>query len=195
MTVIRVNPTSVRNYGTTAQTCFNDMRTALVQVVDQVANVHYFGPNATMFKQNSGQVAALFANKLSQDMKAMATAVQDSTSSIASALGGEPLTITVETSPISPPDVPTVDYVDLDTSALAALGPLIGARFSDLEGVLERNLRELSSTDWSGTAKDSAVEKVRIYTVKSVKSCEEAKESLQKFISDQLVSVLAADKK
>lgn len=194
MTVIRVNPQSVRNYGTSAQSCFDEMRDALVQAVDQVATVHYFGPNATSFKQQSGALAASFANQLSQSMQSMASAVQASTSSIASSLGGAPVSIAVQTTQITPPDVATVDYVDLDTSALEALKPQIAARFSALQAGLDRNLAALSGTDWTGNAKDTAVQQVKAYTTKSKQSCDEAQRSLQQFIDNQLSSAIAADR-
>lgn len=194
MTRIRVNPISVRGYGAQAQANFDGMRNALVQTVDQVSSVHYYGPNATKFKMQCGLVAVSFANQLSDSMQKMADAVRASTTNIANSLGGGPVTIAVETHPISPPFVPSVDYVDLDTSALEALKPLLRIGFDALRTGLKGNLDALIATDWTGNAKDSAVESVTKYTAQSTTSCGDTQKSLEDFISDQLLSAIGADK-
>ena len=68
MTVVRVNPESVRAYGADAQTGFDAIRTDLVALVNEVTEVRYFGPNAVDFKTRAGQLAADFANKLNADL-------------------------------------------------------------------------------------------------------------------------------
>ena len=84
MTVVRVNPASVRQYGTAAETTFGEIRTELVNLVNHVTQVRYFGPNAVSFKTHSGQLASEFANKLNQDIAAISHAVKASTSLICS---------------------------------------------------------------------------------------------------------------
>ena len=85
MTLIRVDPESVRGYGREAQGIFEQIHDALVRLVDDVVAVRYFGPNAVAFKTECGRVAADFANRLHVDMAAMADAVRRSTSNIAAA--------------------------------------------------------------------------------------------------------------
>ena len=46
MTLIRVNPESVRSYGSQAQSLFESMTTSLDRLVNDVVAVRYFGPNA-----------------------------------------------------------------------------------------------------------------------------------------------------
>ena len=115
MTVIRVDPASVRGYGTQAQGIFDTMHGELVALVNDVVAVRFFGPNAVAFKTDSGKVAADFANKLNTDMGAMADAVRTSTSNIAASLGGSAITIQIDSKAITPPSPETVDYVDVDT--------------------------------------------------------------------------------
>ena len=53
MTLIRVNPESVRTYGREAQQAFESMHQSLVALVDEVVAVRYFGPNAVSFNPGS----------------------------------------------------------------------------------------------------------------------------------------------
>ena len=64
MTLIRVNPESVRGYGRDAQAAFEVMHRSLVELVDEVVAVRYFGPNAVAFKSESGRMAADFASAI-----------------------------------------------------------------------------------------------------------------------------------
>ena len=59
-------------------------------------------------------------------MQAMAEAVRTSTTNIAAALGGSPISIRLDPRPITPPTPAAVDFVDVDTAALEALTPIVG---------------------------------------------------------------------
>jgi hypothetical protein len=194
MTIIRVNPASVQQYGTSAQATFAAMREALVALVNDVVAVRYFGPNAVSFKTQCGQTAADFANKLSMDMGAMADAIRTSTSNIASSLGGAPINIQVDPNPISPPVPASVDYVDVDTAALEAVMPVVTAHFTALREGLDRNLSNLAATDWEGQAKVAAVGQVTEYTGSAKRSCDAAQESIVNAIRQQIDAVTTADR-
>ncbi|HVM07697.1 MAG TPA: hypothetical protein VM345_04480 [Acidimicrobiales bacterium] len=194
MTVIRVNPQSVRAYGTDAQAKFDAIRAELVQLVNAVTEVRYFGPNAVDFKTKSGQLAADFANKLNQDLGGIADAVRVSTSNIAASLGGQPVTISVNGSTISPPAVATVDYVDVDTSALDALRTVVDRHFSMIANLFDAHLQKLLATDWTGNAREQAVAAVRSFTTAAKAKSADAQRSLNTYISNQVQSVVTADK-
>jgi hypothetical protein len=194
MTVIRVNPTSVQTYGAQAQSEFEAMSLTLKSLVDDVVAVRYFGPNAVAFKTECGRVAADFANKLHQDMAAMAEAVRRSTSNIAASLGGQPITIEVSNRPIVPPTPPTVDYVDVDTAALEAIVPVVTGYFSDVRDGLGRHFQKLQATDWEGNAKLAAVDAVGGFTTSAILTCDAAQHALSTYINDQLESVVTADR-
>lgn len=194
MTVIRVNPTSVAGYGRRAQDIFGEIHAELVRLVNGVVEVHYFGPNAVDFKTRAGQLAADFANKLHADISAMAEAVRASTSAIASSLGGQPITITVSNKAITPPTPAAVDYVDVDTDKLSALQPVVTGHFNALAASLDSHLSALTSTDWTGNAKDTAVASVGRLTSNARSKCQEAQRSINEFIAKQVESSLAADR-
>ena len=194
MTVVRVNPASVREYGTDAQAKFDAIRNELVGLVNAVTEVRYFGPNAVDFKTKSGQIAADFANKLNQDLGAIADAVRVSTSNIAASLGGAPVTISVNGTTISPPAVATVDYVDVDTSALDALKGTVDRHFAAINGLFDGHLQKLNGTDWTGNAREQAITAVRTFTTAAKSKSNEAQQSLTTFITKQVQSVITADK-
>ena len=172
MTLIRVDPDSVRSYGRGAQAAFDAMHQALVGLVDQLVAVRYFGPNSVVFKTQCGQMAADFANRLHLDMSAMADAVRTSTSNIAAALGGQPIHLHIDARPIVPPQPLTVDYVDVDTSALESMVPVVNRHFTQLRHGLGTNLRLLQATDWEGFAKIAAVDAVTGFTTSASAACQ-----------------------
>jgi hypothetical protein len=194
MTLIRVEPESIRRYGHTAQATFDDMHGSLVGLVHQVVAVRYFGPNAFTFKSEVGRLAAEFANRLHLDMQAMAEAVRISTTNIAAALGGSPISIRLDPRPITPPAPAVVDFVDVDTAALEALIPVVVDRFEALRHGLAANTSQLQATDWQGNAKRSVVDAVSRVSASARGRCDSAEAAITSFIHRQLESVLAADR-
>ena len=90
MTVIRVNPDSVRQYAGAAQQQFDAIRVELQGLVNDATTVRYFGPNSVDFKTHCGQMASDFGRRLAQDLGQIADAVRSSTTAIATSLGGAP---------------------------------------------------------------------------------------------------------
>lgn len=194
MTVIRVDPESVRGYGREAQASFDGMRESLVQLVNEVVAVRYYGPNAVAFKTECGRMASDFANRLHLDMGAMADAVRRSTSNIAASLGGQAIHIQLDPKPITPPSPEIVDVVDVDTAALDATIPVVGQRFEALRQSLTRNFQRLQATDWEGNAKLAAVDAVGGFTSSAHTTCDAAGAALSDFIRRQVDAVVAADR-
>ena len=127
MTLIKVDPVSVRKYGDDAQRIFTQIRARLQQLSDDVVSVNYEGVNAADFKKRTGQIAAEFSMNLVKDMGSMAEAVRVATTNIAGSLGGAPITIQVNGQAITPHDVTAADTSQVDTSALEALKGTISA--------------------------------------------------------------------
>ncbi len=194
MTLIRVNPESVRGYGRAAQAAFETMHRSLVELVVDVVAVRYFGPNAVAFKTECGRMSADFANRLHLDMGAMADAVRRSTSNIATSLGGAPIQIQIDNRPITPSTPQTVDYVDVDTAALEAMVPVVTERFAQLRDGLTTNFQRLQATDWEGNAKLAAIDAVGGFTTAAHAKCDETEQALSAYIARQVQSVVAADR-
>jgi hypothetical protein len=194
MTLIRVEPESIRRYGHAAQAIFDGMHGSLVELVNQVGGVRYFGPNAFTFKSEVGRLAAEFANRLHLDLHAMSEAVRTSTTNIAAALGGNAISIRLDPRPISPPTPVAVDYVDVDTAALEALIPVVVNRFEALRQGLSSNVTQLQATDWQGNAKRLVVDAVGHVTASARSRCDTAEAAITSFVRNQLEGVLAADR-
>jgi hypothetical protein len=194
MTLIRVNPESVRGYGTQAQTTFDAMTASLDQLTRDVVAVRYFGPNAVAFKTECGRIAAEFGSKLHLDMAAMADAVRRSTSNIAASLGGQPIAISMSNRPITPPSPAVVDYVDVDTEALDAVIPVVAGHFASIRDGLTDNFGKLQATDWEGNAKLAAVDAVGGFTTSARHRCDRAEQTLTTYIRNQVQSVVGADR-
>jgi hypothetical protein len=193
MTLIKVDPVSVRQYGDKAQTSFGEIRARLQQLSDDVVSVNYEGVNAADFKKRTGQIAAQFSMNLVKDMGAMAEAVRVSTTNIAGSLGGSPITIQVNGSPITPHDVTAADFSQVETSALESLKGTITAHFSTVTGKLEEHKAALVSTIWEGTAKTNAVTAVGQLTTAATTKAEETQRALLNAIDAQVQATLKAD--
>jgi hypothetical protein len=194
MTLIRVEPESIRRYGHAAQAIFDGMHGSLVELVNQVVAVRYFGPNAFRFKSEVGRLAADFANRLHLDMLAMSESVRTSTTNIAAALGGSPISIQLDPRPITPSSPSAVDFVDVDTAALEALIPVVAGRFEQLRHGLSANVTQLQATDWQGNAKRLVVEAVTRVTAAARARCDTSEAAITSFVRSQLEGVLAADR-
>ncbi len=195
MSVIRVNPESIQSYSRTASQQFEHMRSELETLTRDVVAVRYFGPNAQAFKTQAGQLAVEFANAMITDLRGIAEAIRSSTSSISAALGGGAVVIEFDGSPVAAPDVPAAtDTVDVDTSALEALRPVITSRFASLQEALQAHLSALQGTDWEGQAKQGAVDAVTQFTNSGRSKASEAESNLNQAIDQQVNSVLAADR-
>lgn len=195
MSVIRVNPDSIRAYGVDAQQRFASIRADLEALTREVVTVRYIGPNAVAFKTQCGELAATFSHALLVELGQIAEAVRASTSNISAALGGQSLQLSVDGSPIVVPGVDGGDgSVDIDTSALEALKPVVSARFGSLEEALSQHLNRLQGTDWQGQAKEGAVASVSGFTTSARSRAQDAQASITQTIDRQIASVLVADR-
>jgi len=194
-TKIRVEPGSVKKYGTKAQSRFDGIRRDLVALVNDVATVHYFGPNASQFKKESAELAADFSTRLLKDLGSIADAVRSSTSNIASSLGGAPINIQVNGSPVPIPSISQGDgAVDVDLSALEKLVPAVKTRFGQIDQGLKGHLADLRGTDWTGSAKTSTVDAVSRFTKSAAQKTDQAEKSIVDFINSQIQATRTADK-
>lgn len=193
-TNIRVNPASIVEYGGKAQAAFDTIHTSLKSLTDTVTEVHYFGPNAVTFKTELGAMAETLATTVSNNMGIMADAINTSTSNISQALGGEPVRITINPTPIVAPPVAAVDFVDVDTSALDTLKSTVTAKFDEICTQLDGNAANLHATDWLGTAKENATGEVDDCTGRSTGACSDTAQQINDTIQAQIDSVLAADR-
>ena len=194
VSVIRVNPDDVYAYRAEANARFEEIRGELESLVTEVVTVRYFGRNAVQFKTQCGELASEFANALTTDLGAIAESVSAATTAISGALGGDPVNIDVEGKTVTPPPVDPGDgSVDIDTSALEALKPVVMARFNSIMQALDGHFQRLERTDWQGTAKDRVVGEVRGFTDTARARTEDAQANIGTTIDQQITAVESAD--
>ena len=195
MTLIRVEPESIRRYGHAAQANFDGMHASLVELVNQVVAVRYFGPNAFRFKSEVGRLAADFANRLHLDMQAMAEAVRTSTTNIAAALGGSPIAIRLDPRPITPP-APAVGRLRRRRHRRprgAGPGRRRPLRVAPAGAELEPS-RSCRPPTGRATPSGSWSRRSRRVTASARARCDAAEGAITSFVRSQLESVLAADR-
>lgn len=195
MSDVRVNPPSVRAYGTSAQETFGSIRTSLETLVSDAVSVDYYGPNAVDFKNKCGQIAAGLANALTLDMGKIADAVKNTTTNIAFALGGPPVDIQFNGAEISAPAVPAGDEsVGANLPALEGMKGTAATHFAAVSDQFDSHLTSLKNTDWVGTAKENAVGAVTGFTNQAKAKVEEAKAEMTKYIDKQIDEINRANK-
>lgn len=195
MSVIRVNPDSIRSYASAAQSQFDAVHGELQGLVNDAVGVRYFGPNAAQFKTRCGQMAADFGQRLGQDLGHIADAVRSSTTAVATSLGGAPISIAVNGAALPIPSVPAGDgSVEIDTSGLDALKPVVNRHIDAVVAQLAAHLHALQGTDWQGQAKESAVSAVGGFTNAAESRADEARGAITSYIDAQISDVMAMDR-
>lgn len=195
MSDVRVNPASVRAYGTSAQETFGSIRTSLETLCSDAVAVDYYGPNAVDFKTKCGQIASDLANALTTDMTKIADAVKTTTSNIAFALGGPPVDIQFNGAQISPPAVPAGDEsVGANLPALEGMKGTCQTHFTAIGDQFDNHLSSLTATDWVGTAKDNAVGAVTGFTNQAKTKVQEAQTEMQAYVDKQIEEINKANK-
>jgi hypothetical protein len=195
MTLIRVQPDSIRQYASVAQQNFDAIRVELQALVSNAAGVQYFGPNAVDFKTRCGQMAADFATSIGSDLAQIADAVRASTTNIAGSLGGAAIAISVNSAPVPIPAIAAGDgSVEIDTAGLEGLKPTVSRHIEAISSQLDAHLRSLSSTDWQGSAKEGALSAVTGFTNAAKSKAAEAQASITSYVDSQIASVLASDR-
>ncbi len=193
--VVRVDPQSIRGYGTSAQEIFGRIRADLESLVQDVVNVEYKGENAVQFKTDCGRMAADFATALAADLRTIADAVRTSTSNITRALGGGPVVIQVDGGAVNVPPVPPGDGTySADPSGLENLKGTVRNRFAAVNEQFTTHLSKLQATDWTGNAKEQAVQSVTHFTTKAKSKVGEATREVTGYIEKQLEALDTADK-
>jgi hypothetical protein len=193
---IKVQPATIKAYGRKAQEHFDGIRNDLQIIVNAIDRAPYEGNNAAKFKNTCGDMAADFSAAFLKDMQTIANAVKATTTNIAQALGGQPISINVNGSKIVPQKVSAAadGTQSVDTIALRSLPTILNTRFDSIKSALRTHLRDLKATGWEGQGKQTAVEKVSSFTTAATKNADDAKQSIIDYINAQLEALEAADK-
>ena len=194
MTVIKVNPESIHTYGKKAQKHFDDIRHHLQVMADEADRVPYAGNNAEKFKAETARLLSEYSKAMLKDLGTIADAIRVTTSNIAQSLGGQPITISVNGTPIVPQPVKKGDGTHLlDTERFLQLPGKLTANFDAIDNQLAIHLRSLTATVWEGKAKHDCVQLVGDFTNTAKKDTAEAKRSVIDYITKQTASAIEGD--
>lgn len=195
MVKIAVDNASLQRYGQAAGGAFRGIRAELEGLVSSSVTVPYEGPNAADFKRGCGKLAADFSAAMLHDITTFTAAVRDVTSQIARTLGGSPLSIEVNGSPIAVPSVPPGDpgITSVDTGPLNELAGVVNRHFAQINARLDEHLSAFQAAKWEGNAREAAHQALTRFTSQSKADASAASAKLQSFISDQIQATMAAD--
>lgn len=195
MVRISVDSKSLTAYGTSAEQSFRAIRTELEGLVQNCTNVPYEGPNSHAFKTACGTMSTEFSSELLKDITKFTGAVRDVTTGIAQSLGGKPVTIHFNGTPIHAPAVHAADpnYTMVDTGPLTSLKAAVNGHFTKINTHLDEHLHAFQHAKWEGNARDAAHKAITAFTSNTKTDVTEAKTKINKFIDDQIQSVTSSD--
>ncbi len=184
-------PRSVRGYGREAQSAFETMHRSLVDLVDVVVAVRYFGPNAWVSRPSAGGCQPTSRTACTLTWGRWPTRCANDLK-IAASLGGAPIHIQIDNRPITPPVPQAVDDVDDDTAARGHGAGLARRRFAQLRDGLTTNLQRLQGDRLGGQRQARLIDAV-CFTTSAHAKRDEAN-TLSANVTRQVQSVVAADR-
>lgn len=196
---IEVHPEKVKAYGNKAQHHFDKLRQDLQIITNAVDRAPYEGTNASYFKNTTGEMVSQFSQRFLEDMQEISQLVRVTTSNIAQALGGQPITIRVDGSKIVPQKVSANadGSQKVDTVALGNLPTIMHTRFQSIRNGLKAHQRDFTDfhvIGWRSKAKASADQAIGSFTNNASRRASEAEAEIVKFIKSQLEAIQAADR-
>ena len=171
----RTDRIQIQNFADRGVEIFDSVQQSLQALVEKAAEVNYQGPNARAFKTACVNHAVDFADATSKTMFQMNDVIQTNTSFIATALGGQSITLDPPTVTIQPPAINTDESVEqADNTALDQLRQDIENIFSSITSLFEENLTNFSAlgTDgWWGPEYDDTNAALTQLTNSAVETC------------------------
>ena len=159
-------------------------------LVEKAATVNYRGPNARLFKKGCVDHALLFTEQTTAKMVQMNDAIEANTSFIATALGGQPITLQPPTVAISPPDISADESIEAaEDTALNQLRDDVESIYSAIVSLFEDNLanfRKLGIDGWWGPEYDLTLEALTRLTASAVEASNDSRAMMVNDIQTQI---------
>lgn len=172
----RTDRVQIQNYAPRGVELFDQIEVSLQSLVEQTANVSYRGPNARMFKTQCATNAVEFAEATNQTMVEMSGLVENATSFVATALGGQPIGLEPPSVSVRTPVISADESVEAaEDTALLQLRQEVDVLYSDVVSSFEDNLSNLEALDvdvWWGPEYDEALASMRRLTGVAVDRCD-----------------------
>lgn len=186
----RTDRVQIQNYANQGVELFDRIEVSLQSLVEQTANVNYRGPNARMFKTQCATNAVEFAEATNRTMVQMSNLVEDATSFIATALGGDRIGLDPPSVSVRMPVISADESVEAaEDTALLQLRQEVDVLYSEVVSLFEENLGNLESLGvdgWWGPEYDEALASMRRLTGVAVDRCEESRANMINAIQTQV---------
>jgi hypothetical protein len=191
-----VNPPEILAYGKRLNTNVDNITTESNGLVADVTNVDYHGTNAFKLKTEANQMTETFAKDLFQRLTTLGQNVSSATSSIAGALGGQPVKIDLSNNSVKMLDPKPDDGIQIaDPSALTSLISGVQGRFERIRTAINatKNLPEYSRSGWMGAARNTTEQTVVQFASNAVTATNNAEQQLVDYLTKQRDLVVEAD--
>ena len=186
----RTDRVQIQNFASRGVELFDRIEVSLQSLVEQTANVNYRGPNARMFKTQCASNAVEFAEATNQTMAQMSDLVEDATSFIATALGGQAINLEPPSVSVRMPVISADESVEAaEDTALLQLRQEVDVLYSEVVISFEENLSNLETLGmdgWWGPEYDDALGSMRRLTSVAVDRCEESRTNMTTAIQNQV---------
>ena len=190
MVIKRTDRVQIQNYAQSGVELFDQIETQLLILVEHTATVNYFGPNAHTFKTACATNAVDFAEATSRTMFRMSYLIEDATSFIAEALGGQRITL-------EPPSVsvalPTINadegFEQAESEALHHLRQQVDGLYATIVSLFDQNLKNfdrLGTDGWLGPEYDEARLAMGQLTTLAVDRCDQSRTTMTTTIQQQI---------
>lgn len=191
-----VNPPEILAYGKRLNTNADNITNESNGLIADVTNVDYHGTNAFKLKTEANQMTETFAKDLFQRLTTLGQNVSSATSSIAGALGGQPVKIDLSGNTVKMLDPKPDDGIQIaDPAALTSLISTVQGRFERIRTAINatKNLPENSRTGWMGAARNTTEQTVGQFATNAVTATNNAEQQLVDYLTKQRDLVVEAD--
>ena len=186
----RTDRIQIQNFANRGIEIFDSVQLKLQALVEEAAGVNYQGPNARAFKTACVNHATAFADETSKTMKQMNDAVQINTTFIATALGGNAISLDPPTVAIQPPTISIDESVEqADDAALDELRQSIESIFTSITSLFDENLNnfnQLRVDGWWGPEYDNTQASLTRLTGSAVDACNQSRTAMMSDVQKQI---------
>ena len=190
MTIKQTDREQISDFGDKGIALFDAIETELKSLVEETAEVAYRGANALEFKTKCSTNAVEFAGQCTKIMQEISAVVTDNTTFIATALGGQPISLEAPVIAIEMPRIDADTSVEsADSGPLEALRESTKARFDQVEtnfGENLDNLTALGADGWIGPEYDECLVEVTRLTASIVETIGDSGTVMMTDITNQL---------
>lgn len=187
----RTDREQIQTYANQGVEIFQEIAVQLQSLTERVANVNYRGANARAFKTQCATDAVEFAGAITQTMGSMFDVVEGATSFIATALGGQQITLGERPNvTVAMPVISADESVEAaEDTALHQLRQDTDSIYTEIVSKFQENLSNLDTLGvdgWWGPEYDDARNAMGSLTNTAIDRCEQSRANMTSNIQTQI---------